>query len=169
MLFRDRIIAFTHRHRFALGALLLCLMAYAPLISTLGFYWDDWQVIFHTQSGRLLALPQMYSFDRPYSVWTAMLSVPLLDSHPLAWHLFALIVRWLLVLAMAWSLALAWPRAKGAVQWAALLFAVYPAYQQQPIAVAFSQHLLAYLLFFVSLACMLLVLRQPARRWLWTG
>lgn len=169
MSFRDRALAFAQRHHFALAAMLLCLLAYAPLISTLGFYWDDWLVIFHAQSGRLAEMPQMYAYDRPFSVWTTLFSVPLLGSQPLAWHLFALVARWLLVLAMAWSLSLAWPRARGAVQWAALLFAVYPAYQQQPIAVAFSQHLLAYLLFFISLAAMLLAVRQPARRWRWTA
>ncbi len=169
MSFRDRALAFVQRYRFALAALLLCVLAYAPLMSTLGFYWDDWLLVFHAQSGRLGDLPALYSYDRPFSVWTALLSAPLLGSSPLAWHLFALLLRWLLVLAMAWSLALAWPRAKGAVQWAALLFAVYPAYQQQPVAVAFSQHLLAYLLFFVSLVAMLMAVRQPARRWPWTA
>jgi hypothetical protein len=65
---------------------------------------------------------------------------------------------------MWWVFRMIWPQARRQVTTAALLFAVYPVFFKQPIAVAFHQHWTGYLLYFVSLAAMLLSLRSPRRR-----
>lgn len=166
--FKTRLIEFAQRNSFPLAALFVCLLAFGLLIPWLGFYWDDWLVVFHAQTGSVSDFVRLFAYDRPYSVWTALLSTPLLQTSPLNWHLFALLLRWLTVLAMAWALGLVWPTRRGAIAWAAILFAIYPIFFLQPISAAFSQHLIAYALFFVSLGAMLSALRQPQRFWLWT-
>jgi hypothetical protein len=142
---------------------LLCIFSFGLLIPFLGFYWDDWLVIFHAQTGRISDLFTLYSFDRPFSVWTALISVPVMGTSPIRWHLFALVVRVLAVLAMWWALRPLWPKEKGRLAWVALLFAVYPAYFLQSISVSFSQHWIAYGIFFLSLGAMGRAVRRPEK------
>jgi len=141
--------------------LLICILAFGMLIPLLGFYWDDWFVIFYTQAERAEFLYTHYSYDRPYSTWTAWLGGALLGSSPALWQVATLLIRWLAILALWWALRALWPRRAKALAWLALLFAVYPAYYLQPISVALSQHWIAYALFFLSLGAMGWAQRRP--------
>ena len=146
-----------------LAVLVLCILSFGLLIPFLGFYWDDWLVIFHAQTGRSADLITLYSYDRPLSYWTALLSIPLLGISAIKWHVFALLIRFLTVLAMWWAMRALWPRQSKRLAWVALFFAIYPAYFLQSISVSFSQHWIAYGLFFVSLGSMGWALRRPER------
>lgn len=143
--------------------LIVCILSFGLLIPLLGFYWDDWLVIFHAQTGRSADLITLYSFDRPLSYWTAMFSISLLGTSPLNWHLFALLIRFLAVIAMWWAMRALWPRQAKRLAWLALFFAIYPAYFLQSISVSFSQHWIAYGLFFVSLGSMGWAMRRPEK------
>ena len=84
------------------------------------------------------------------AAWTYILTTPFLGTAPINWHVFTLLLRWLAVLGMWWALRGLWPNKTRQVTWMALLFAVYPVFFQQPIAVAYSQHFITYALFFLS-------------------
>src|SRR5512146_2470081 len=74
--------------------LFLCLPAYGPLIPRLGFYWDDFPMnwIATTMGGAGLA--RYFSTNRP--VWGLIYEVttPFLGSRPIAWQIFAILLRW---------------------------------------------------------------------------
>ncbi|MCW5877922.1 MAG: hypothetical protein KIS80_03530 [Anaerolineales bacterium] len=142
--------------------LLVCVLAYAPLIPSLGFYWDDWPTIFYTHSGRDAQLFAHFTYDRPYSAWVYYL-IGRLGTGALLWHSSALLLRWLGVLAFAWALKAIWPKAPRFVTAAALLFAVYPGYNAQPLPAIFVAHLVTQLAFLLSLGCMAYALREPGR------
>lgn len=146
-----------------LALLLLCTLSFGLLIPWLGYYWDDWPVILMTRLQDAQGFWNFYQYDRPFSAWTYILSAPVLGSSPLPWHVFTLLLRWATVWGMWWSLLLLWPNRKREVTWMAFLFAIYPSFLQQPVSVAFSQHWITYLLFFVSIGSMLQGLRSP--RW----
>ncbi|MEA4906682.1 MAG: hypothetical protein VB089_03615 [Anaerolineaceae bacterium] len=146
-----------------IALLLLCIASFGLLAPWLGLYWDDWSQ---------LLVPRLYSYgaywtyfasDRPFSAWTHILLVPLLGGDPLHWQIFTLGLRWLTACAMWWSMSRLWPTARRQVTLAAFLFAIYPAFSQQPISVAYHQHWLQYLLFFVSLGTMILAAKRPRR------
>ncbi len=146
---------------FPVGLLGLTLAAYAPLIYWLGYYWDDWPVIYLIKNRA--DLWSFYAYDRPFSAWTYLISGPLLGLKPLGWHLFSLLLRWLTTLGLWLALRQIWPLHRREVAWAALLFAVNPAFTLQPIAVAFSQHLITFSLFVFSTGAMLAAQRNPQR------
>ena len=148
-----------------LALLALCLVSFGLLIPWLGFYWDDWPVIYIGRVQGARGFLNFYQYDRPFSAWTYLLSMPVLGDRPLAWQLFTLLLRWLTILGMWWSLRKLWPRHTRQVTWMAFLFAIYPVFTQQPIAVAFSQHWTVYALFFLSLGAMIQSIRAP--RWYW--
>jgi hypothetical protein len=146
-----------------LALLLLSILSFGLLIPWLGYYWDDWPVILMTRLQNAQGFWNFYQYDRPISAWTYILSAPLLGSSPLPWHIFTLLLRWATVVAMWWSLTLLWPKRVREVTWIAFLFAIYPSFLQQPVAVAFSQHWITYGLFFLSIGSMLQAVRS--HRW----
>jgi len=141
--------------------------AFGLFIPKSGFYWDDWTQLLVTRLDKLSTYWAYFSSDRPTSAWTHILFVPLLGLKPLNWQIFTLVLRWLTVLGMAWSLGLIWPQHKRILTLAAFLFAVYPAFRQQPTAVAYHQHWLQFALYFASLGCMVLAVRRRKMGWIW--
>ena len=157
---------FWHRlapYRFPFLSLALCILGYGVLIPWLGFYWDDWPLAwFSHQFGAQSFIN--YAPYRPVSGWLYFLSFSLLGESTLAWQLYALLWRWLAVLALWWLLRLLWPKAGRAVEMTALLFALYTGFSQQPIAVTYSMYFLYYTLFLLSMCLTLLGLRNQKRQ-----
>jgi len=134
--------------------LVLLLLSFGPLIPWLGFYWDDWPVILTGRLQGAAGFWQFYQYDRPISAWTYVVTFPLLGSKPLNWHIFSLLLRCGTAVALWWTLARLWPEHRREASWTAVLFSIYPVFVQQSISVAYSQHWICYLLFFVSLGGM---------------
>lgn len=136
------------------------------VITGLGFYLDDWSVIAAYSFGGMAGVKEMFFQDnRPFSIWTYAATFPILGLRPLYWHLFLILLRWLTALAFWFCLRALWPGRTRQITWVALLFTVYPAFKQQPTAVAYSQHWICYLLFALSLLAMVLSLRRLS--WYW--
>jgi hypothetical protein len=152
-----------------LALLALCLLAFGLFIPKLGLYWDDWPVIVMAKMGSARNFWDFYVYDRPFSAWTYVLTVPIFGTRPITWHIFTLGLRWLACL-LAWRLiAGIWPAHRSEAAWTALLFAVYPVFTQQSIAVAYSQHWICAVLYLGSMVAMVRAWRNPAQSWLWTG
>lgn len=132
-------------------------------LPVLGFYWDDWPLILTGHFQGPAGFWQYWQFDRPFSAWTYAALFPLLDETPLKWHIASLLLRWAAAVAMWWVLIRTWPRYTQVIAWACMLFAVYPVFSQQPIAVTYSQHWMIYLFYFVSFGAMIQAYRSP--RW----
>ncbi|HTX78967.1 MAG TPA: hypothetical protein VMC62_04830 [Longilinea sp.] len=148
---------------FPIVLLLVCLITYAYQVWGMGFYWDDWPVVYLARLNSAPAFWSYYSFDRPFSIWIYLLTFPVLGTNPLPWQLFTISLRWLSALGFWITLRGLWPRRSTEVGWIALLFVVYPGFSQQSISVAYSQHFICYALFTASLALMVWGLRKP--RW----
>ena len=160
---------FLSRLRFPVGTVPLVLLietvlAYGLLAYFQGFYFDDWQVLWLAKTDA--DFWAFYAYDRPFSAWTYLLEFPFLGTNALAWHGFNLILRWGVSCLAWWVLRLVWPDRERETALIAILFAVYPAFTQQPIAVAYSQHLTTYMLFLASIGLMLSALRHERwKRW----
>ena len=135
--------------------LFVTVVSFGLLIPWLGFYWDDWPVIYLTQTQGASGFWDFYQYDRPFSAWTYIVFAPLLGTSPLAWQIFTLLLRWLTAVFLWASLRIIWPAKPRQVFWVALLFAVSPIFTQQFVAVAYSQHWLSYLLYICSIYFML--------------
>lgn len=151
-----------------LALLALLVAAFGLMIPWLGLYWDDWAQLLANRLYGYQAYWRYFASDRPLSAWTHLLFAPLLGGTPLHWQIFTLGLRWLTTCAMFWTFSALWPQARRPLAFAALLFAVYPAFTQQPVAVSYHQHWLQYLLFFISLGAMIRAARQPQRFWPYT-
>jgi hypothetical protein len=144
--------------------LLVALVTYGVFLPWLGFYWDDWPVLMMYKFFGTSAYAGFYSYDRPFSFWTYLVTIPVLGLNPIAWQLFGIFLRWLTALFIWLSLKLLWPDRKQEMTWIAILFLVYPVFSLQFISVAFSQHWICFLLFAISLWAMLKSWRN-GRQW----
>ncbi|MCJ7624181.1 MAG: hypothetical protein MUO76_11810 [Anaerolineaceae bacterium] len=146
----------------------ICVAAYGLLISRLGFYWDDWEIILVIQQYDLSEFWAYFSGHRPLAGWTYLVFAPILGTSPIYWQIFTLLLRYLSVLAMWVMFASLWPKRKREITLSAILFAVYPIFIQQPIAVSYHQHWLAFLLYFLSMIGMIYSIKKKAYYWVFT-
>ena len=149
--------------------LLIAILAFGLLIPELGFYWDDWPIIFLAQQGTPELLSEFFSYIRPLSYWTYSVTIPVLGVSPLHWHIFFFLLRLSAAILLWLILRMLWPKAERVAQMASVLFLVYPSFSQSSIAVAYSQHFIVYNLFLFSLYAMLRALRSQGKRWVWLG
>lgn len=147
--------------------LIVTTISFVPLIHSLGFYWDDWPSIWYLHFQGSESFHENFASDRPLFAWIFRLTTSLLGESTLAWQLFGIFTRWMTTLAFWWVLGLIWPNNKTQVAWTALLFAIYPSFRQQYIAVTYSNAFLVYLLFLISFATMVLAIKKHRLYWLW--
>jgi hypothetical protein len=138
-----------------LALLLLCAVVYLPSINRLGFYWDDWPSIWFLNQWGAEGFRQGFASDRPLLAWIFNLTTPIFGSSTSAWQYFSIFTRWITAVAWWWSLRGLFQRYPRQVFWAALLFAVYPGFSQQYIAVTYSNAYLVYFLFIISIGAMI--------------
>jgi len=146
--------------------LLVTALPYLFFIHRLGFYLDDWQVLFLEKSKSWLSFWNYFFYDRPFSIWTYLIALPVLQLNPLLWQIYALVLRWLSGLGLYWTLNSIWPEQKWQTKWIAVLFVVFPGFSQQLISIAYSQHFITYALFTFSLGCMVASINHPRFYWL---
>ena len=104
--------------------------AFGLLIPKLGFYWDDWPPILIEKMQDTSMFWKFYQYDRPFSAWTYVTLFPVLGTKPLTWQIFTLGIRWLTTVFVWLSLREIWPTHRKQAVWVAVLFALYPSFDQ---------------------------------------
>jgi len=156
----------------ALGVITLTtLLSYGILIPQLGFYRDDWYMLLAGQTEGAQGIVKLFAIDRPLIGYIYALDYAVLGSSVLGWHLFALFLRLLGSVGFFYLLRAIWPEKKFETTIAALLFAIYPGFLQQPNAATFKNLLLGYDLAIFSILATILAVKVQST-WkviLWTG
>ena len=151
---------------FPVYLLAVCVLAYALLIPLLGFYWDDWPMLWFLHALGPGGFDQVWAMDRPLVGMLFQLSTAIIGAVPWGWHVFALAARWASLMAFWWALRELWLDRKQAVRWVILLLAVYPGFQQQSIGLIYSHYFLVMTFVGVSWASMLSALHRN-HAWMW--
>jgi hypothetical protein len=149
--------------------LVITILAYGLLIPQMGFYWDDLPISWIRYQLGPEALTQYFSLNRP--VWGVLyqLTTRIIPQVPIYWQVFALLWRWLGAVVV-WGIARQlWKDKPRFALGVALLFLVYPGFNQQWAAFLYSHFFIVLFFFLFSLLCMLGARDQPNRYWLWTS
>lgn len=120
-------------------------LTYGALIPALGFYRDDWYLLWAGQSQGASGIIELFRGDRPLVGYLYALEYLLLGDRPLGWHLAALLIKAATALAFFWLARSLWPQKRLETLFLTLLFVVYPGFLQQPNAGVFNPLLLAHL------------------------
>ena len=140
------------------------LLTYGILIPKLGFYRDDWYMLWSGQSpAGVSAIIRLFQTDRPLIGWTYALIFKFIGPNLLAWQFLALALKLSSGLVVLWLLRLVWPERRIETTCAALLFALYPGFYQQPVAGTFSIDLLGLNAIFISIGLTVFALKSTNR------
>ncbi len=135
-------------------------LTFGLLIYWQGFYATDWLALLASR------------LDNPWEVlndllgrwslypWVILHLSNLIGPIPILWQILSLLLRFITVLTMWWSLSKLWPGHIREVTWMAFLFAIYPLFDQQSVSVTNTPLWIAYVVYFLSLAAMIQSLRQ---------
>ena len=145
--------------------LIVAILAYGLLIPHLGFYWDDLPILWIRFQLGAEALTRYFSTNRP--VWGALYQVTtsIIPDEPIYWQIFALIWRWLGAVVEFAIVEKLWKGKPRLELSAALLFLVYPGFNQQWSAFLYSHFFIVLFFFLFSYLLMLRAVEEPNRYW----
>lgn len=129
----------------------LAVLAYGPWASHLGFFRDDWYVLWAGRVYGASSIVEMFSIDRPVVGWLYSLTFSVFRDSAIAWQVYAIFLRWLGSVFALGLFRTLWPSRPAATTMAAILFLIYPGFLQQPNAMTFTNQLTTYLLAVASL------------------
>ena len=144
---------------YPVALLLMGMITYNHALTSLGYYWADWEVVMFMKLNPALQF-DYYSHDRPFP-WTYQLIHFLVGSNPIGWHIVSLLIRWVGILIFVHTLILLWPRYENHLYWLGALLMVYPGFLQQSQSATKARHLMTLLLFALSIYLMALASRRP--------
>ena len=143
--------------------LLTTVITYGISIPNLGYYYDDWYLLWSGQARGAESIVSLFSTDRPFMGVIYSYVYRLLGDNILNWHLYALLWRFIGGLAFFWILRLIWPKQKYITTLMAVLFVIYPGYLSQPDANTKQNHLFGFGTGLLSIAFMLQGLKTNSR------
>lgn len=111
-MFRRIVVISKDKRFFPLILLVSIFLAYGLFIPWLGFYLDDWYIIWFRHFFGSAAFTEFFGQDRPFLAWIYMILTPILGNSPVAWQSFAVLTRWVLGLALWDLLKQIWPEHK---------------------------------------------------------
>jgi hypothetical protein len=145
--------------------LLTTVITYGVSIPKLGYYHDDWFVIWSGHVRGTESIIPLFSTDRPFMGVVYSFVYRLLGDTVIDWHLYALLWRFIGGLGFFWILRLIWPNHKYITTLMAVLFIVYPGFLSQPNANTKQNHLYGFGTALLSIALMLQAMKTNERGW----
>ena len=145
--------------------LLTAVITYGVSIPRLGYYHDDWFLLWSGQARGAASIIPLFATDRPFMGVIYSIVYRLLGDSIAGWHLYALLWRFIGALAFFWILRLLWPRQKYLTTLMTVLFLVYPGFLSQPNANTKQNHLYGFATALLSIALMLEAMRTGRRAW----
>ena len=134
-----------------LALLAASILAFGITIPWLGLYADDWPFVYVNYLAGPRGVVDFISWVRPVAAWVFAAASALVGTNIWLVHLLLLLLRWLDSVLLWRLLRSVWPQHPQPALWAALLFSVYPAFKQQPLALEYVPHFVALALLFSSL------------------
>ena len=152
-----------------LGLLIICLLSYGIIAKKLGFYLDDWYIIWTYRTFGATKFVEFFEGDRPLFSMVYRIFIPIIKDDPLVWQYFAIFTKWLSAIALWQLLRLILPEKRWLPYSVAALFAVYPGFKFHYFSVMYSQNYALLTIYFLSYIFMILGMRKSKYRLLFIG
>jgi len=131
--------------------ILIATICYLPLAAKLGFYNDDWYLIYAGTSQGSTKFIEVFEIDRPLRGYLVGFLFDLFGTNVFLYSLSAFLVRCLGSFGLFWMLRHIWPQSRLAAYLAALWLVIYPGFLDQPNAIDYQSHLFSFTLAIFSL------------------
>ncbi len=131
--------------------LLLGMIIYVPRIWQLGFYAEDWYVLWGGKLTGFFKIFDMHLVDRPMLGLHSAILYFFFGEHPLPYHIYTLGLRILSSIVLYFVIRKGFIDSFFAGLFGSIIFLLYPGFLVQPVAFTHSNYLLAFLLVISSL------------------
>jgi hypothetical protein len=131
----------------------------------LGFYHDDWPIIWVYNALGQKGLEVYFAGNRPFSGWIYSVIFGCIGFSTIAWHVLALVVRWLSSVVLFIIFRTLWPSKSGLAWLISVLVLLYPGFSQQSLSITFVPQHVSLLLFSISLVATIWSLRFSRIYW----
>jgi len=121
---------------------LTAVIVHGIMIPRLGYYYDDWYMLWSGASRGADSLITLFSMDRPFMGVIYSRFYRVIGDSILGWHLFTLALRIAGGIAFYWILTMAWPKLKSLFVLSAMLFVTFPGFLAEPNAATKVNHLI---------------------------
>ena len=125
-------------------------VAYLPLVGKLGYYYDDWYLMYSAGAYGPGVFWDIFSIDRPLRALVMIPAYLLFGGSPLYYNLSAYFFRVIGALELLWSLDMLWPGKRPVTTLMSLLFLIYPGFLSQPNAIDYQSHIVSFAAALVS-------------------
>jgi hypothetical protein len=149
---KDRLTRILQKEKITIPLLILTLilLGYGLLTPWMGFYWDDLPFAWFLRFFGPVEFIEAFRPFRPLLGPIFTVTTSLFGGHPFTWQVIGLLTRLLLSLQVWHLLRWTFPTQKANALWVALLFAMYPGYKQQWVALTHVNQEFIPLLFLLS-------------------
>ncbi len=141
------------------------IITYGVSIPKLGYYYDDWYLLWSGNSRGVESIVSLFSTDRPFMGVVTSVTYSFLGDKIINWHIYALLWRFIGGAAFFWIIRLTWPDKKYISTIMSVLFIVYPGFLSQPDAATKQNHLYGFGSALLSIAFTLQGLKTKKRAW----
>jgi hypothetical protein len=135
------------------------------ILPRLGYYYDDWYMLWSGASRGVESLISLFGMDRPFMGVIYTVFYRIVRDNILGWHLFSLVFRIAGGIAFYWILTMVWPKLKSLFVLSAMLFVVFPGFLAEPNAATKINHLIGYASALFSIAFTLQAAITSRRVW----
>ncbi len=139
----------------SLTLLAATILAYGLLIPQLGFYWDDLPMSWIRYQLGFEAMTKYFSTNRPVWALLYQITTRIFPYTPIYWQVFALFWRWLGVVALWGIVKELFPQREKFALTLAMLFLLYPGFNQQWVSYLYSHFFIVLFFFLLSQYLML--------------
>ena len=143
-----------------LALLIVCTLAYGLLIPWLGFFLDDWYIVYFQKLFGAENFNIFFQGDRPFFTYVYQVFTPIFRDSILGWQLFALFAHTLVSVCFWYLLTILMPGQKKLAAITALFFAVYPGFQFHWFSVQYSQAFMLFAIYLLSFILMVEAVRK---------
>lgn len=132
--------------------LLISALAYLPKLGRLGYYNDDWYLVYNAYTQGPSIYHEVFRIDRPLRAYAMIASYHLFGLDPILYNLSAYFFRFLSSLGFLWALALLWSKQKAPILGMATLFLLYPGFLSQYNGIDYQSQMISLAAAFFSIA-----------------
>lgn len=127
-------------------------VVYLPLIYKLGYYKDDWYLLYagHSQGPEIFKL--IYQIDRPARAFVMGAAYYLFGNNALLYNISGYLFRLLGAISLVWLLKMLWNDHRISIMWMGILFVIYPGFLSQINPIDYQSQLIALFLGILSIA-----------------
>ena len=147
-----------------IGLFAICWLSYGYTVGKMGYFLDDWYIIWTYRTFGAAKFVDFFKGDRPLLSYIYRIFFPILKDSIIGWQLLALFSKWLTAITLWILMRMILPHRKWFSYAVAALFAVYPGFKFHYFSIMYSLTYILLAIYLLSFILMILALHNPKKR-----